>query len=608
MWSGSCAKRGGDGIQQITVLRFENISPEASSDWVGRGVAEGLAAAIAPSAAVNALNAESLHRFDASLGKRISAAPGISAELPNARLAFATRVIYGYYQVRLGDRVEVSAVELDATTQQTRKVASVAGAVRQLPQLTEQLAQALGYATRPPLTLNEAALRSYSEGLEAPSVEAARDKYQEAVAADPVFGAAYAAWVRTGVALHDRALFDRAMAQAERHGGQITPYYRATLAALQAEARGDARARVAALDRLSRTAPADPLILRFLGDAELAAGNYRGGSVHYEQAARATPQDPDLRNLLAYAYLAQDNESAAMRQAAEYARLAPEGGNTADTLGDVQFHFNHFEQAAKSYLEASGRDPEMNAGASLEKAAVSQLLAGDLQKANELHQRYVQARTARHEPGAELRQADWYFLTGHKREAIESARAIAARAGGMPPLRVAALTRAAAWELVAGRAGEAAQSARAAMALAQPGERDLPALLESFAESLNDAEFSRRLDQFYAGPANQDRRLRAEGYRLLLRREWERALPVWKTLAANPREQTARAIYAWVLLQSGRKPEAAQYAATTPVWDPNQNDVFTGLWFPRLLAVRAAAGPDAERAARVYKALGGDLE
>ncbi|HEY8666742.1 MAG TPA: hypothetical protein VIL86_08765, partial [Tepidisphaeraceae bacterium] len=128
------------------MLRFENFSPDAGADWLGRGLAESVASAIAPSASVHALNTESLHRFDASLGKRITSVPGISAELPNARLAFATRVICGYYNLLAGDRVEISAVEMDASTQRTRNVASVAGTLRQMPQLTVQLAQALGYA------------------------------------------------------------------------------------------------------------------------------------------------------------------------------------------------------------------------------------------------------------------------------------------------------------------------------------------------------------------------------------------------------------------------------------------------------------------------------
>ena len=587
------------------MLRFENFSPDAGGDWLGRGLAESVASAIAPSASVHALNTESLHRFDASLGKRITSVPGISAELPNARLAFATRVICGYYNLLAGDRVEISAVEMDANTQQTRNVASVAGTVRQMPQLTVQLAQALGYAVQSPMARSDAALRSYAEGVEAPNPEAARDKYQDALAADPAFGAAYVAWVRTGMALHDRALFDRAMAQATQHIGQLTPYYRATLAALQAEAQGDARARVAALENLVRAAPADPLMLRFLGDAELTAGNYRNAITHYEQAARATPRDADPRNLLAYAYLAQDNESAALRQATEYARLAPDSANPVDSLGDIQFHFNHYADAAKAYREAFRRDPRMDAGGSLEKAAVSELLAGDIQKANETHQRYVQERAARHDASAELRQADWYFLTGKRAEAIESARNFAARAAAIAPLRMAALTRVAAWELELGHANEAVQSARAAAGNGQLNN-DLAALLEAFSEPLDEAEFTRRVAQLYAGPANQDRRMVAEGYRLLFRREWDRALPVWKTLAENPNEQSARAIYAWVLLQNGRKPEAAKYAATTPVWHPNQNDVFTAVWFPRLIAVRAATGPDAEIAARLYKAIGGE--
>ena len=170
----------------------------------------------------------------------------------------------------------------------------------------------------------------------------------------------------------------------------------------------------------------------------------------------------------------------------------------------------------------------------------------------------------------------------------------------MPPLRGAALTRVAAWQLESGQVKEAAQAAGLAAG------NEVAALVQAFSTPLDDADFSRRVAQLYPGPANQERRTVAEGYRLLFRRQWDRALPVWKALADNPNEQTARAVYAWILLRNGRKPEAAKYAATTPVWHPNQNDVFTGIWFPRLLAVRASTGPDAERAARVYKSIGGE--
>lgn len=586
-------------MQQIAVLRFENLSPDAGADWVGRGVSEGLAGAVQPSPSQHVWDVQALHRFDASLGKRITAVPGVSYELPNARAGFATRVICGYYTVSGGDRVEVSAVELDTGTQQTRKVASVTGALPQLTQLTVQLARQLGYATQAGLTASGAALRSYAEGLETPNLALAREKFGAALAADPGFGAAYLLLARSDMALADRAGFSHVMAQAAQHGAQIAPYYRASLAALQAEVQGDAAARLAALAGLQRAAPADPLVLRFLGDAEVAQGNYGAGIVHYRQAARAAPQDPDLHNLLAYAHLTQGDESAALREAAEYARLAPGGANPADSLGDVQFHFNHFAEATQAYLEAFRRDPDMDASGALDKAAVSQLLAGDLTKANQLHQRYVQVRVARHDPVAALRQADWYFLTGKKAEAIASARQFQ-QGVTVPQLQAAASTRIAAWQLQLG------QTSEAALTLGQPGPAELTSLLAAFAEAPDDEQFNRRIEQLYPGPANQKRRLLASGYRLLLARQWARALPLWKAIADNPNADTARAIYAFLLFQTGSKTEAAKFAATTPLWHPNQDDVFASLWFRGLLAVRAATGPDAERAARVYQAIGKD--
>ena len=568
-------------------------------------MAEGLSGAIAPSAAQHALTSEELHRADGSLGKRMTAVPGVSSEWPNARVSYATRVICGYYSVA-GSKLELSAVEMDTATQQTRNVASVTGPVEQLPMLTVRLAQALGYATQAALTNDNAALRSFAMAVDAPRADVAASQYQAALAADPAFGAAYVGWARSAAALRDRAGFERAMAQAAPHAAQMPPFNRATLAALQAEALGDTKARLATLRDLRQAAPADAVVLRYLGDAELAAGNYPAGIAGYQQALLATPADADLHNVLAYAYLTQGDEAAALREGAAYGRLA-EGANPVDTLGDIQFHFNHFGEALKSYLESYRRDPELDAGGSLEKAAVSALLGGDLAKADEIHQRYVRERAARRDPLAALRHADWLFLTGKRAAALDAARQFATIAAVAPQLQAAALTRIAAWQLQLGASSEAAQSAQVAMALRQPGTADLAALLAVFSEPLEDAAFEGRIAQLYPGPANQERRLLAEGYHWLFRSRWDRALPVWNALSRNPSAQTARAIYAWVLLQSGDKAGAGKMAATTPVWHPNQSDVFGGVWFPRLIAVRAAtgAGGDAGRDARVYREIGG---
>jgi TolB-like protein len=96
-------------MPQVAVLRFENLSSDASFDWLGRGFAEILARELQGSPQLYAVQWRTLHSFDGLLGRR-AGSPGISAESSEALAAGANRIVYGDFWVTDGT-VRATAIE-----------------------------------------------------------------------------------------------------------------------------------------------------------------------------------------------------------------------------------------------------------------------------------------------------------------------------------------------------------------------------------------------------------------------------------------------------------------------------------------------------------------
>ena len=79
-------------VERIAILRFENLSGDASIDWIGRALAQIVTRDLAGAPRVYAISFERLHNLDGTLGARPLQAPGVSAEFNQALVAGANRL------------------------------------------------------------------------------------------------------------------------------------------------------------------------------------------------------------------------------------------------------------------------------------------------------------------------------------------------------------------------------------------------------------------------------------------------------------------------------------------------------------------------------------
>ena len=195
-------------MPQVAILRFENLSSDASLDWMGRGFAEILSGELQGSAQVYAIQWRALHSFDASLGRRLPGAPGISGERTGALLAGANQIVYGDFSVVHGYLYATATAEDPATRKMVRVASASGSAEAGIFPVAEALARQLG-ETQPFGTRDPRALRDFVAALESPNPVAASQDLALATAADPDFGRAYAFWLDMAIAERDRATADR---------------------------------------------------------------------------------------------------------------------------------------------------------------------------------------------------------------------------------------------------------------------------------------------------------------------------------------------------------------------------------------------------------------
>ena len=91
---------------RLAILRFENLTGDASLSWQGRALSEIISTQLQGAPNLQILPSARLHQMDRSMGLRPISAPGISSESAQALAAGATQLGYGQYTVRNGKITE----------------------------------------------------------------------------------------------------------------------------------------------------------------------------------------------------------------------------------------------------------------------------------------------------------------------------------------------------------------------------------------------------------------------------------------------------------------------------------------------------------------------
>lgn len=519
------------------VLRFENLSGDPALDWTGRAISESLAVSLAGALAGPLLGSSALNRLGPTLGPRPASAPGISSERAEALLAGANRLITGYVE-RPAGQIRITATEEDPAAGKSLRIVTAEGTSPMAA--LNQLAHQFSPRAHPAPTSNPEAMQAWANALD--SAPAPMDLLARAVRLDPDFGPAWVALTSLSLARGDRAAAEGLIAQA-RHG-KIDEISRADLDLAAADLSEDRTTKTAALRKLASLSPGDTFILRSLAEQETAAGQSEASASDWSKVTTASPGDSLAWNSLGYARSYAGDYAGALAALREYERLRPKDANPSDSIGDLNYSFRKFGDAAASYLEAQKKQPDFEQYGDLYKAAWAKFGAGDKPGADSLFSQFRTERSkAKPSDGSvELLNGDWLYRTGRETEGIAVLRKAASETQSAP-VRIDASAQLTLWDLLR---GDRAQAAKDASGI-DPKSAGPAVYMAWFAAqpSAPAAEWEARAARMIPPSATALRRL-ALGYALLLDGKREAALPVWEQIVKiNPATDFfARAVYA----------------------------------------------------------------
>lgn len=598
---GSCARRQPAEIQRLAVLRFENLSADPSSDWMGRALADVIAAELAGSSSLYAMPSSRLHALDPTMGSRPIAAPGVSAEASLAQAAGATRIGYGEYTVA-GGRLRARLTIQDAKTGSVARGPLEAAAAAADPiAAATALAKQISSDAQPYSTGSAAAVEAYARGLEAPDAGAVRRYCEQAIAADTDFGPAHVLLVETALRQHDRSGAMAALQAAMDRGTRLPQPARLRLDVVAAGLRGDAAARDRALGALTQSAPLDPVVWRAFAEESAGRRDYRRAIAAYTRALSVEPEDAASWNQLGYISAAAGSLDSALSALRRYQALRPGDANPLDSMGDVNLMYGRLKEAEALYLEAHKKNPAFLNGLDLYKAAVARLMTGDVAGASAIL-------------GDKAGVPDWLWLAGRRRDAYAKLAAEAENTP-VPERRARAFAQLAIWAVLLDDRDAAARAAEQAQALATPSTAALAALARFVSQPrASAADWNARAERAFANPALLALKEFALANALLLDRRFADALPLLRRIeprSGSGGDRSAAILLAWALIETGNVQEAAPLLRFNPVPGTDSAANFVGLYFPRLYQLRAliaerdGKADEARENRRIYAALGG---
>jgi len=590
----SCARQPArPAFDRIAILRFENLSSEASADWIGRALSDIVATELTGAPGIDSIATSRLHNFDRVLGVRTISAPGISSEREHALAAGAREIGYGQYTFRAG-RLEAQLTLEDVRTGKMTKVIFASAAASDVLAAATGLARQIANQASPYGTRSPQALRAYITGTEAREPAAREVALNLAIAADPDFGAPYRLLAQVRAAQGDRAgglaILDRAGARQS-----IPELDRATMAELAAQLRGDLAAREQALSAMVKATPGDAASWRTLGEVANSRHEYRTAAQALRKAVDLEPEDVTSLNLLGYAAAEAGDLEAGMAALRRYQALRPNDANPLDSMGDLNLIAGRLAEAESFYLRAQKKDRNWLADGDLHKAAVSRLLGGDLAGADALAKQYLDARTAAKDPLAAYRQAEWAWASGRRPEAYRQLEAFAAGAQGGPLREVVsrAYAELTVWSLVLGNRAAAARTGPQAMALAGPASIGVAVVAQFLAQPpASPAEWAARAEQRFSGEALTGIKDFALAYALILNGHFEPAQLLLKRMCdrGGPAvDDGLRYALAWADVETGRLKEAEPLLRSNPLPNASGFGPFASFYLPRIFYLRGAA-------------------
>ena len=526
-----CGHKQSGAPAHYAFIGFENLSGDASLDWVSVGAGEYLSRSLRgamasptdDSAPGDVLSPDAVNRANQTLGARADNAPAISVARTGAQIAGANEVIAGYV-ARTPSAIRITASEENTAT---HKIVRTVSATAPSPfEALNLLAHEFSAQAGPPPTGNAEAFRLFSTALQG-TPAAAAPLLERAVALDPGFGRAWVTLARVFTAEGDRPhaadVIERGRAQ------KIAPLDHAWLDFESAALSGDRSASLAAMRKVTDLDPADTGLARNLAAAETAEGNFSQAAAVWKRLTANAPGDVNAWNQLGYTLGWSGDYAGALGALREYARLRPGDANPLDSEGDVHYWFGKFADAAASYSAAYAKAPGFLNGGESYKAAWAKFLAGDKAGADASFAKFREAREKAKDPQIDLFAGDWLYRTGRGKEARALLTGSQRKATAEPPALLAGTAaQLALWDLLAGdRAAAARDLAGGGTSANTPGSLIVRFVAMPTASA---AEWEARAAHLLAAPQLAALRTTALGYALILDGRKQAAIPVWEEI------------------------------------------------------------------------------
>jgi Tfp pilus assembly protein PilF len=552
----SCHRKENRAVDRLAILAFENLSADASLDWVGPAVAGMLA-----------------EQVSASTNKY----PYRVNNLREARLTGATQVVQGYYAVS-NNRLEIHGVVEDLRSRRNLQEAiSNARPGGDLSSAAAAMAHAIESRTRPFGTQNAVAIRAWGQSQVAEGGPQRVEALKRALVADPNFGEAYAELIRVYAAMGDSAGVQSTLKQADDRLSQFTDLERARVELIASQVRGNEAQRRSSLMALSRLVSTDVQAIEGIAQSELAARRFNSAVDFFKSAVAIQPDNPVLLNQLGYTEAYRGNLDGAREVLERYRTLQPGQANALDSLGEVHFFAGRFADAAKYFLDAARIQPNLLGGVEVLKAAQAKYMQGNLTEADQVYGRWDKLHRDSRDPAADLRKAQWLYITGRRAEAIKAAELAAADAN--PEVAAYALCHLALWSMDAGDRAKASDFAARAAQSAHGSVAQIAALCRYIVDLPPQPEGQRIPDI-------------ARAYAALFAGHPADAIPLLKPLyekSSPTSDANLRILYAWALSGAARRDEARPLLDRYPIPLGAADDVlFMTQLFPRFLALRSA--------------------
>jgi tetratricopeptide (TPR) repeat protein len=588
--------------ERIAILRFENLSQDTATDWMGRAFSEILTTELSGAPGIYAIPASRMHSFQQALGARPISAPGISAERTLALAAGASRIGYGEYSVREG-RIEARLSIEDPQTGVISRVVSATARSSDVIAAASGLARQISEHLTPYGTRNARALQAWVSALESGGAAAAMENLERAIAADPDFGPPYRMLAERKMQSQDRegalAALDTALARGDRIPEADRAYLQLDIATLNGDDAGRQRALVA----LVKLNAHDAIAWRGLADAAMSRREYRTAVEAYQKSLEVEPEDAEVWNRLGYAASYAGDLNAAVKALRRYQALRPSDANPLDSLGDAYLLAGRFREADDSYQQAARKDPDYPRTAELFKAAMARLMSGDMAGADALSKQYADAREAAQDPLVEAFRAEWSWMSGRRHAGYDRLAAFAggAEKGELREVASRSYGELAIWSLMLGERAGADEMSRKAVRLAGPGSASTAAVARFLAQEPGSAdEWARRVERLFPDSPKSTLRDLALAYALLVSKEYQPASVVLKQIYERGGAADEMGyLLAWSLLETGRATEAAALLRRNPIPPLTGPGTLLSFYFPRLFYLR---GLEAEKNGRVDEA------